>query len=1093
MESGPQFWRSEERRRKGRAGRSLPSAQTLGILLGLGLLAIVALDGIIHAQVEGWWFSSLGYGSVFGLRLASQFGIFVAVGGLSWVWLWRNLNLALRRLPQPAPQTAAPGLPEKWWVRSPQPSPAPPSPSAQLLLSNPNASNNTSNNALNGALPLMTAVAIVLVVIGAVELLGLHYGSLAWESFQQAIQPALYQTRQSAIASPTPPPLDAIPLETIPPRFNPQGVANRLLTIMGGDRWQWWLGTAVAIGVGLMVRPVASLMVLAMGHSLGFAWMLGRHWDVGFLALQRTPFGTTDPLFQWDIGSYIFTLPLGDLLEFWLIGLTGLGLFSVILIDLLGPRTLERGYFVGLTVLQQRHGCRLLGGLLVAIAISLILDCFELVYSPRGATYGASFTDVWVQFPANASLGITGAVLGLGLLGYGITGQRLSFLITRVPRAKRRLLDTLPRPNHVVINKRLPMETVLVAVAGYTIIGLVVAIALPQLVNAVIVKPNELEREKPFIARNIEYTRQGFGLEDIQVSQFEPDGAIAPADILKRNSTTLENIRLWDTRPLLETNRQLQQIRPYYRFASGDIDRYQLPAADLPLTPSTPATLTPSPDLPLEISLQQVILSMREIDPDSIPSQAQTWVNRHLAYTHGYGFTLSPVNRVGPGGLPQYFVKDINTSTSDTNTDSGDTLTVDPPALRQFIPIDRPRIYYGELPSTYVMAPSKVDEFDYPSGDTNAYNHYDGRGGVRLSNPWRRLAFAWTLRDWQMLFARNLTPDTKILFHRRIRERVQAIAPFLRYDSDPYGVVVDVNDDASNDVKNGDDFEDKGDRPTPLNSLNHLFWIIDAYTVSDRYPYSEPNAQNINYIRNSVKVIIDAYDGTVRFYTADPKDPIIQTWQRIFPTLFQSLDTLPPSLRRHLRYGNDLFSIQSERLLTYHMDNPQVFYNREDVWEIPSEIYDNTSQPVASYFAILRLSKSPTPEFVQLLPFSPTSRNNLVAWLAARSDGDNYGKLLLYQFPKDQPVFGVEQVEARINQEPDISEQIALWNREGSRAVQGNLLVIPLQETLLYVEPVYLEAVEQGLPTLARVIVVHNNQIVMKPSLEEALSEIFQD
>ena len=294
-------------------------------------------------------------------------------------------------------------------------------------------------------------------------------------------------------------------------------------------------------------------------------------------------------------------------------------------------------------------------------------------------------------------------------------------------------------------------------------------------------------------------------------------------------------------------------------------------------------------------------------------------------------------------------------------------------------------------------------------------------------------------------------------------------------------------------MKNGDDFEDKGDRPTPLNSLNHLFWIIDAYTVSDRYPYSEPNAQNINYIRNSVKVIIDAYDGTVRFYTADPKDPIIQTWQRIFPTLFQSLDTLPPSLRRHLRYGNDLFSIQSERLLTYHMDNPQVFYNREDVWEIPSEIYDNTSQPVASYFAILRLSKSPTPEFVQLLPFSPTSRNNLVAWLAARSDGDNYGKLLLYQFPKDQPVFGVEQVEARINQEPDISEQIALWNREGSRAVQGNLLVIPLQETLLYVEPVYLEAVEQGLPTLARVIVVHNNQIVMKPSLEEALSEIFQD
>ena len=603
------------------------------------------------------------------------------------------------------------------------------------------------------------------------------------------------------------------------------------------------------------------------------------------------------------------------------------------------------------------------------------------------------------------------------------------------------------------------MRTVLLGLGLYISLSAIGSLAIPQLANAVVVKPNELERERSFIARNIEYTQRGFGLEDIEVRRFEPT-EIADADVLTRNTATIENIRLWDTGPLLETNRQLQQIRPYYRFASGDIDRYQLPE------------LNTGSDSPL----QQVILSLREIDPDSIPAQAQTWVNRHLAYTHGYGFTLSPVNKVDPSGLPKYFVKDIS---SDATSPGGGDLTVDPPEIRQAIPIDSPRIYYGELASTYVMAPSTVNEFDYPSGDTNAYNHYDGKGGVQLSNLWRRLAFAWNLRDWQMLFARNLTPETRVLFHRQIRERIRAIAPFLRYDSDPYGVVVDVGD-APGYIDN------------PRGDSNHLFWVMDAYTVSDRYPYSEPNPQGINYIRNTVKVIVDAYDGTVRFYVADPTDPIIQTWQRLLPNLFQPLDTLPPALRKHLRYGNDLLSIQSERLLTYHMDNPQVFYNREDVWEIPTEIYGNESQPVAPYFAILRLPGTPTPEFVQLLPFSPVSRNNLVAWLAARSDGENYGKLLLYQFPKDEPVFGVEQVEARINQEPEISEQITLWNRSGSRAIQGNLLVIPLGETLLYVEPVYLEAVEQGLPTLARVIVVHENQIVMKPSLEEALNEIFQ-
>ncbi|MEM9771096.1 MAG: UPF0182 family protein [Cyanobacteria bacterium P01_D01_bin.73] len=1037
----------------------------LVLSLGAVLLAGLGLDGLLHARVEGWWFDSLGYGAIFWQRFGLQVALFTIIGSLSWTWLWGNLNQALRRLPRRrSPDHSPSGLPEKWWVRSPDLSP----PSSDFAPDPPK-----NEPPLNGAMPLGITIAIALVIIATLELLGLHYGSVAWESFQEATSAG------NAIDASA---LDGLTLEPIPARFDPQMMVNRLGQIMQGDRWQWWLAAAIAVGIGLLLRPAGSLTVLALGQSLGFAWIVGHHWQVWLLAAQAVPFNQRDPLLELDIGTYVFSLPLLDLINFWLIGLVALGLLSVLLVDLLARRTLERGYFAGLTVQQQRHGYRLLGWLLVAIASSLALSCLELVYSPRGVTYGASFTDVWVQFPVNACLAVLAAVLGVGLLGYGFTGQRLSVLVTRVPRSRRRLVDTLPRPRNVVSDRRLPMETVLVGITFLTVTSVLTGIVLPQLVNAIVVKPNEIERERSFIARNIEYTRQGFGLEDIEVRRFDVQRSDDPgtsdldttaiASVLEQNAATIENIRLWDTQPLLESNRQLQQIRPYYRFASGDIDRYQLPS-------STTDDNAGGDDT----SLQQVILSLREIDPDSVPSQAQTWVNRHLAYTHGYGFTLSPVNKVDPSGLPQYFVKDISSSGPNTGA-----LTVTPPSIRQAIPIEHPRIYYGELASTYVMAPSTVDEFDYPSGDTNAYNHYDGRGGVQLVNPWRRLVFAWTLRDWQMLFARNLTTDTKVLIHRQIRERVRAIAPFLRYDSDPYGVVVDVGD-----------APDYATIDADAKDSNHLFWIVDAYTVSDRYPYSEPNAQKLNYIRNTVKVIVDAYDGTVRFYVADPSDPIIQTWQRLFPELFAPIDSLPPALRSHLRYGNDLLSIQSERLLTYHIDNPQAFYNRDDVWEVPSEVYDKTSQPVAPYFAILRLpggtgseSESSSAEFVQLLPFSPVSRSNLVAWFAARSDGDNYGKLLLYQFPKDVPVFGVEQVEARINQTPEISEQISLWNREGSRAIQGNLLVIPLGNTLLYVEPVYLEAVEEGIPTLARVIVVHENQIVMKPSLVEALNEILQ-
>jgi hypothetical protein len=578
------------------------------------------------------------------------------------------------------------------------------------------------------------------------------------------------------------------------------------------------------------------------------------------------------------------------------------------------------------------------------------------------------------------------------------------------------------------------------------------------------VQPNELQRETPYLQRSIAFTRQGFDLDNIDVRTFDPEGKLTYQDI-RNNDSTIRNIRLWDSRPLLQTNRQLQQIRLYYKFSDADIDRYTL-KRESP-RPQGPAT-----------EKQQVLIAARELDYTAVPEAAKTWVNEHLVYTHGYGFTLSPVNTVGPGGLPDYFVKDIGVGTGDNQGSLGTSSE----RIRASIPISHPRIYYGELTNTYVMAPSDVREFDYPSGDENVYNTYDGNGGVSIGTWWRRLVFAKYLQNWQMALTGNFTPETKVLFRRNIRERIQLIAPFLQYDNDPYLVVANTRL-----------FQGENGRAAQNTSTvnNYLYWIVDAYTTSDRYPYSEPGEGGFNYIRNSVKVVIDAYNGSVSLYVADLTDPIIATWQDIFPDLFQPLDTMPLTLRVHLRYPEDLFTVQSERLLTYHMTDPQVFYNREDQWQIPQEIYGNEQQPFQPYYLIMKLPQEESEEFILLHPFTPTSRNNLIGWLAGRADGDNYGKLLLYQFPKQQLIYGPEQVEARINQDPVISQQISLWTRQGSSAIQGNLLVIPIEQSLLYVEPLYLEAEQNSLPTLARVIVVYENQIAMAETLDEAHKAVF--
>ncbi len=753
----------------------------------------------------------------------------------------------------------------------------------------------------------------------------------------------------------------------------------------------WSISTLIWTAGGL------SLLIVALAMGGGYYW--ATHWQLVLPALAPTNFLQTEPVFDRNIAFYIFHLPVRELIDQYLLSLTGAALFITLFIYL-RPH-FSNGFLVDFASVQRHHLLILGSAVAGALANHFVLARYQLLYSQRGVVYGAGFTDVRVHLPID----------NLWIIGSCALGVYLLLLANR--------------PAWELKNWRWVLGVILLLIGS--------SLALPTIMQRSIVQPNELAQEKPYIQRSIAFTRQAFELDRIETKTFDPTGQLTAQDIAN-NDQTIKNIRLWDARPLLQSNRQLQQIRPYYKFANADIDRY-----------------------PIRQENQQVMLSARELDIDNLTAKAQTWVNRHLVYTHGYGFTVSPVNRAAAGGLPDYLVKDIGTGNGDL------------PASDPVVDVEQPRIYYGEVADNYIFTPTRVPEFDYPSGDKNVYSTYDGQGGVSLNNWWRRWIVARYLQDWQVLLTTNFTPQTKVLLHRQITKRVQKLTPWVRFDQDPYLVVA----------------------PGTSTKVNHLFWILDGYSTSNHYPYSDPGANGINYIRNSVKVVIDAYDGQPQFYVSDPQDPILQTWQRLLPQMWRPLHQMPTTLRAHLRYPSDLFRMQSDRLRTYHMQDPQVFYNREDLWQIPQEIYAGKAQVVEPYYLITKLPKTPQAEFVLLSPFTPSQRTNLIAWLAARADGEQYGKLLLYKFPKQQLVYGPEQIESLINQDPVISQQISLWNRQGVQAVQGNLLVIPIERSLLYVEPLYLEAQQNSLPTLGRVIVVYRDHIVMAKTLAEALQSIF--
>ncbi len=564
----------------------------------------------------------------------------------------------------------------------------------------------------------------------------------------------------------------------------------------------------------------------------------------------------------------------------------------------------------------------------------------------------------------------------------------------------------------------------LLALAAVVLAVHVVAIGvLPPLVQRFIVEPNEFERERPYIERCIASTLKAYGLDSVKTETVVPAASITAEDI-RREEETLRNICIWDDSPLLRSYKQLQEIRTYYDFEQVDMDRYVVGN-----------------------ERRQVMLSARELDLNDL--QTRTWVNTRLEFTHGYGLVMNPVTEIASGGQPKLWIRDI------------------PPKSSVPVRIDRPQIYFGEKPAPYVFVRTTVKEFDYPLGDSNARTVYDGKGGVGIGSLTRRVAFAVRFGDTKILFTNVFTPESRILYRRSVTERLRAVAPFLLFDRDPYLAVTD----------------------------GRLVWIVDAMTVTDGYPYSYPvtvrdpltsEPRRINAIRGSVTATVDAYDGTITLYATDPDDPILKTWSRIYPGIFTPGDRMTPDLRNHLRYPRDLFSIQAEIYRTYHMKEPNTFYNREDVWERTTR--NGQRQGMDSYYTTLRLRGEADVEFVLISPFMPTGKDNLIAWMAGRCDAPNRGKLVVYTLPKQLLVYGPAQVEALTNQHPEISAQLSLWSQRGSDVIRGSYIVTPVGDSLLYTQSLYLKAENSDLPELKRVIVSSGGRVEWGETLDEALA-----
>ncbi|MGH9432281.1 MAG: UPF0182 family protein [Terriglobia bacterium] len=737
-----------------------------------------------------------------------------------------------------------------------------------------------------------------------------------------------------------------------------------------------------------LFRGLVWFAVLVIAYFAG-DWA-SDHWLDYLLFMHPVHVGKADPLFGIDISFYLFRLPF-----IWFLFHLALLIILMCLLLLAVYYFLEGGVQVTpKTIIISRSARAHL--MLVGAAFMLLmayrarLAMYGLLFSPRGLIYGAGYTDVHATLPVMYIILVLCVITAIAF-ALGAQSGRL-----RAPALSLGLL-------------------IVVAIIG--------AGLYPALIQQYIVTPNEIDKERPYIARAIEYTRKAYALDRFTERTFSNIQDLT-LNTIGQNTATMRNIRLWDHKPLRTTFAQLQEIRTYYTFANVDNDRYWINGV-----------------------YRQVSLSPRELSEANLPQR--NWINEHLTYTHGYGVCMSPVNESTPDGLPQLFIKNI------------------PPVSTIPLQIKRPGIYFGELPNDYCFVKTNALEFDYPSGNQNVYTNYQGDGGIPVDNVWRRLLFALHFGEVNILLSSDIQPTSRMMIYRQIIDRATRLAPFLTFDGDPYMVIAD---DGS------------------------LHWILDAYTTSSQYPYSNPTPNlGFNYIRNAVKVTIDAYDGTVQFYISDPTDPIVQAYARLFPGVFHPLRAMPTDLKAHIRYPEDFFSIQASQYAVFHMTDPRVFYSKEDLWRVAQSAAHGTIAPMAPYYTIMKLAEVGTQEeFILMVPFTPARKDNMIAWMAARCDAPNYGKVLVFTFPKEKLAYGPQQIEARIDQVPAISQQLTLWNQGGSSVIRGTLLVIPVKNSVLYVEPLYLAAQAGGaLPQLKRVIVAYSDKVVMEPSLDEALSTIF--
>jgi uncharacterized membrane protein (UPF0182 family) len=720
-------------------------------------------------------------------------------------------------------------------------------------------------------------------------------------------------------------------------------------------------------------------------------------WAMVLRVIYGTPFGIKDPVFSRDIGFYVFTLPglsaaLGFLSAIAILSLVmAVPVYALrgdILVGAGGPRQPPR---LRIEPSAGMHLAILLAAIFLVTALRLwLVDIPNLLYSTTGPLVGASYTDLHASLPA---LRVSAVVALLAAVVVMIGGMR----------------------------RRLGASAVL-AIGGYMAVAIVGRSLLPTVMQKFVVAPTELTRETPYLRNHIVATRQAWGLDSVETRELKGNDTLTLADI-RANAPTIENVRLWDRDPLLQTFGQLQEIRTYYDFVSVDDDRYWIDG-----------------------KYRQVLLSPRELNVRSLPTR--TFINEHLTFTHGMGLTMSPVNQVTSEGLPVLFIKDL------------------PPVSTVSLKITRPQLYYGELTNEYVFTGTRQREFDHPSGEKNVYASYQGSGGVSIGNVLRRAIFAAQFGSSKILFSGDITNESRILYYRTIMERASKALPFVVFDRDPYLVVA-------------------GD--------GTLKWILDAYTVTDDYPYAERLRDGTNYMRNSVKLVIDAYDGTLTAYVSAPADPLIRTWARIFPGIFVSMDSMPADLKAHLRYPDGIYRIQTALYTTYHMDEPDDFYHREDQWQIPVAPESEGSEGAVPFMRhiVMRLPEEKNAEYIYMVPFTPRGKDNLAAWMTARNDGSEYGRLRVYRLSRQTLAYGPRQIVNRINQDTEISRQVSLWDQRGSRVIRGDLLVIPIEESLLYVQPLYLQAEGGRIPELKRVVVAYQNRVVMQETLEGALAELF--